>query len=109
MTGRSAASRAATKRIKVRRAPIRWQSSRFEIQDDAGVAERLREFGRRRRKLGALDGELQRLVEEGVPRLLLELVLEDLPPASDPGDHAGREEEALALGDHRRHEVLLEH
>src|SRR5882724_10820845 len=103
ITGRSgAASSRARSKAEVTRI------SRSEVQDDAAVAERARQIGGRRRELRLLDRELQRLIEERVAGLLLDLVLEDAAVGPDVRQHGGGEVEPLALRDHRRHHVLFE-
>src|SRR6267143_390008 len=103
ITGRSAAASS-----RARRKAEVTGISRSEVQDDAAVAERAGQIGRRRRKLRLLDRELQRLIEERVAGLLLDLVLDDAAVGPDVRQHGGGEVEAFALRDHRRHHVLLE-
>src|SRR6267143_304873 len=103
ITGRSgAASSRARRKAEVTRI------SRSEVKDDAAVAERARQIGRWRRELRLLDRELQRLIEERVAGLLLDLVPEDAAVGPDVRQHRGGQVEPLALRDHRRHDVLFE-
>src|ERR1700704_3333343 len=103
ITGRSgAASSRARRKAEV------TGISRSEVQDDAAVAERARQIGRRRRELRLLDRELERLIEERIAGLLLDLVLEDAAVGPDVREHGGGEVEPLALRDHGGHHVLFE-